>query len=478
MSKIIASIPRYSVLVVIFLLTVGYFLSERHASYYMGTEADSVGCGSCHLDANGGDILDRIIKPRYVSPINFAASPDGSQLYVTAQDADALLVVDLERRELLDRIEVGRQPREVLLSRDGSIAYVSNEWSDSISVIDLKSRSVTGRIATPNMPTGMALSPDERTLYVANWQDDSISAIDLATGEEAIRLAGGGSPNLIAASADHSKLLVTNELSYLTSTREVPISEVTLIDTATQQIEKRLRFENAHLLEGVTFVPPGDLAVVALVRPKNLLPVLHVNRGWAMNNGIGVIDVESGEVVQLILDDLSASYADPYDVAVTPDGKRLFVSHSGVDQITVIDVEKLREVVEEARSRDTRLYAHRLDLSERFVIKRIATGPSPKGLTVSPDGKLLFVAERLNDSILVVDTEQLEPAYTISLNGPTRETEVRRGERLFNSAARTFQGQFSCRSCHPRHHVDRLQYDFEPDGLGQNILDNRTLLGV
>ena len=54
----------------------------------------------------------------------------------------------------------------------------------------------------------------------------------------------------------------------------------------------------------------------------------------------------------------------------------------------------------------------------------------------------------------------------------------RHGERVFNNARITLMHQFTCRSCHPHSHSDHLQYDFEPDGLGTSIVDNRTLLGI
>jgi len=55
---------------------------------------------------------------------------------------------------------------------------------------------------------------------------------------------------------------------------------------------------------------------------------------------------------------------------------------------------------------------------------------------------------------------------------------IRRGERVFTTAAYTFQHQFSCRSCHPDGHVDGLSYDFDTTGIGDNLLDNRSLMGV
>jgi cytochrome c peroxidase len=90
----------------------------------------------------------------------------------------------------------------------------------------------------------------------------------------------------------------------------------------------------------------------------------------------------------------------------------------------------------------------------------------------------LFVAEHLEDSILVVDTESLRPLGRIVLGNGGLGDPIRRGERVFTTAAYTFQHQFSCRSCHPDGHVDGLSYDFDGDGIGDNLLDNRSLQGV
>jgi len=141
-------------------------------------------------------------------------------------------------------------------------------------------------------------------------------------------------------------------------------------------------------------------------------------------------------------------------------------------------VEKLRALLAEASPETLATYADHLGLSSRYVLKRIPTAANPRGLAISPDGRFVYVAERLADQLGVIEVEKLEKVASIDLGGPQWETLLRRGEKLFNSARATFQGQFSCRSCHPNNHVDRLQYDLEPDGLGRNIVDNRTLLNI
>jgi cytochrome c peroxidase len=72
----------------------------------------------------------------------------------------------------------------------------------------------------------------------------------------------------------------------------------------------------------------------------------------------------------------------------------------------------------------------------------------------------------------------MEAAGRIGLGGPAEISQIRRGERLFNSASITFRRQFACHSCHPDGHIDGLTYDIEADGIGLSPVDNRTLRGI
>jgi cytochrome c peroxidase len=113
-----------------------------------------------------------------------------------------------------------------------------------------------------------------------------------------------------------------------------------------------------------------------------------------------------------------------------------------------------------------------------FVVKHIPTRNSPRGILIGDDGSTAFVVNALDDSLTVIDMQRLEAVERIDLGGPKEITQVRRGERLFHSADIAFQRQFSCHSCHPDGHVDGITYDIEPDGIGSNPVDNRSLRGI
>jgi YVTN family beta-propeller protein len=463
-------------------VSTGGFAAHRfaldHVAYYTGDVPRELNCVSCHIDARGGTIVDRILRPRYKSPLRLALCGDGSLLLATAQDSDSLLMVDPAAGQVVAEVPVGRHPSGVAVNRSCTTAYVANEDSDNVSVVDLRGHRVQATLPAGMAPNGVALGPDERRLFVTNWIGHDVSVVDLAHPGADLRLTAGNSPTDLALSPDGKTLLVANELSRIARFPTPPVTEVTALDPARDRVVARHELFNAHLVEGVAFAPEGDLALFPAVRPKNLLPALQVERGWMMTNGLAVLDMKTGDVTQVPLDEVGAFYADPTAVAITPDGSRAFVSHGGVDLVSAVDLPALRRLVREASPEKRASYGNNLGLSRRFVLRRIPVGNNPTSLAVSPDGKLVYVAERLNDTIGVIDTRRLERVREIDLGGPRHLTLERLGERVFNNSRVTLQHQFTCKSCHPHSHSDHLQYDFEPDGLGTGIVDNRTLLGI
>ncbi len=459
------------------LLFVAHNLADEHVRHVMGGPSAPVNCLSCHSYMKQDGFVKSLLEKQYLSPEDIAVSPDGNSLYVVAEEGEALLVVDARKGEVTKKIAVGRRPNSVVLSTDGGTAYVSNSWSNSISVIDLAEEKITGTLQAGIGPAGIALDRDSRFLYAANMYSDDISVIDLADGSEAKRLMAGNGPYAVQLSPDGALLYVTSRLT-TTGFREVPVTEVTVVDAATGRIAERKPFQGANLLESVAFAPEGDLALVTLVRPKQLVPATQIGRGWMLTYGLGVIE-QGGQnrTAQFLLDEVNAFFADPYDVVITPDGKKAFVTHAAADVISVVDLDALRGVLAAATPDSLAIYPNHLGVSSRYVIKRIPTGFNPQRLALSPDGRSLYVVERLQDRISVIDTDKLEPVGSIDLGGPRETTTLRLGSRKFHGA-RAFQGQFSCRTCHPDGDQDALAWDFGGDGLGKNIVNTMTLRDI
>ncbi len=470
-------------LIIVVLGLIIYFpgrkLARAHVNSKTGVEDHPLMCTSCHIPLSKNKLIVKLINSDYYSPFNLAVSKDGGRLYVVAQEGNALLVVDPENHKVLNKIKVGKYPYGVVLDEAGKIAYVSNQWSDDVSVIDLVTEKVSDTLKTGNGPAGLSLSADGKYLYVVNSFSSDISVIDLKNREEHKRFSAGNNPTGAELSPDGKTLYVTSRRALIAPYGDTLKSELTVVDESTERVIARRNIESAYLIENVAFTPTGDLAIMTMIRPKNLIPSIQVEQGWMMTYGITIIEQkEKGRVIQLLLDEPNAYYSDPYDIVITPDGKKAFISHSGVNCISVVDIDSVRTLLKESSPEILNKWSNNLGISSRYVIKRIPTGANPKGLALSPDGKLLYVAEQLEDRIAVINTVSLETINTISLGGPRRITVARQGRRLFNNSGHTFQNQFDCYTCHPDMHEDGLVYNMASKDMGRNLTNTQSLRDI
>lgn len=414
----------------------------------------------------------------YKTPFNLTLSPGGKRLFAACEGSDSLIVVDTKKHTVLAEIKVQNQPHGVCLSADGKRIFVSNRGSDSISVIDADSYQVLKHIPVGDEPHGLVTDLDDNTLYVANAGSNDISAIDLKTGSEVKRLSAGRGAWAVNRSPDDRSVFITNNLSHYVKFRTPSRSEVTVIDTKRSVVKNRIMIPEANLVQGIDFSPDGEFALVTLIRTKNLIPMTRVIQGWMITNGIGIL-WKDGWVDQLLLDEPDHYFADPTDLVITPDGKYAYVSAGGIDAVAVIDLEKMKKILLGAdENRRQKVLPNHLGISTEYVVKRIAVGRSPRGLAVSGDGRFVYVADGLDDTISVIQVAKQERVAVIDLGGPKKITMERAGERIFHSAEITFGQQFSCHTCHPDGGIDGITYDIEPDGVGVNPVDNRTLRGI
>ena len=415
-----------------------------------------------------------IPKPgRYDSPVDVAVSPDGRRLYIVCEGTDELVVADAASKTLLARVAVGRNPRGIALTADGKQIYVTNAWADTVSEIDTAKLSVTRTFAAGFEPSGVVVDTARHVLYVANRISNDISLIDLEAGREVKRLPGGRGASYLAGNG--SRVYITHIYPNLGKYRTPPESELTEVDAAHQIVEARPRLHNIGGLFHVALSADGRIGVAAALRPKNLIPLAHVEHGWAFSDTLVVFGEDAGGVVQLPLDELERYFSLPFGVAIAPDKSRVYVSASGSDEVAIIDLSHLIAV---ARGPDRNELATDLSASSRYVLARIPVGRNPRSIALSPDGSMLYVPNRLDDTISIVDTGHCKVVGNISLGGPTIVDPRRKGEQLFYSSKFAFQGQFGCANCHLDSTFDGLAWDLEPDGFGVDIVDNRAIEDV
>jgi YVTN family beta-propeller protein len=417
-------------------------------------------------------VVTAAAETRYRSPDDLALSPDGKRLFVVCSGSNEVVAISTASRSVVGRVPVGKVPRGIAITPSGNRLYVTNSWSDTVSEIDADTLQVVRTLPAGFEPTGVAVDAASSVLYVANRLSDDVSLIDLSAGTDVQRLVGGRGASYVAASPDGAHVYVSHIYPKIGAFREPPQSEITVLDAAHQTVADRLPLRNAAGIFHMAISRDGRFGLAAELRPKNLLPLAHVEHGWVFGNSLAVFGEGIRGVVQLPLDQIDTFPSLPFGLAIAPDQTRVYLSASGSNEILILDLPKLLAA---ARSPAAPQLANDLSASASYVLAHVAVGRNPRTIQLSPDGRNLYVANRLDDTISVIDTLRAAVAAEIPLGEPLPLTAERRGERLFYSSMYSFGHQFGCANCHLDSTFDGLSWDLEPDGFGIDIVDNRAL---
>lgn len=421
---------------------------------------------------------------QYASPLEVLLSPDGARLYVLCQQSDEVRVLDATSYAVIKKIAVGHMPRGFSLSPDGTRLFVTNAWDDTLSVIDTRALAVTATWPVGAEPSGVIEDRSGKRLFVANRISGDIAVLDASTGAEEKRLLAGRGASYLTLSPDGSRIYATHIYPNPTrvrtelDNRTAPESEITVIDTARAVVVDRMPLHSIAGVFHLALSSDSRLGVVAEYHPKNLVPLAHLEHGGAFAYTLTVFGADVGKPVEVPLDELERYASQPFGVVITPDKSRLYVTIGGSECVIAIDIPRLLRFIHARPHLDSGSLVQDLSASSNYVIARIPVGQNPRGLVLTRDGHRLFVANRLEDTISVIDTSTNRVASTIPLDGPNKISPIRHGEQTFYTARYSFQGQIGCASCHIDSTFDGLTWDLEPDGFGRDIVDNKMIEGI
>ena len=261
-------------------------------------------------------------------------------------------------------------------------------------------------------------------------------------------------PLELASFVDGTKLVVADAFG----------GRLAVVDTQRRAIDS-VRSLPAHNIRGMAFAPDGRTLVIAHQVLNRLAQASFddVHWGQLIRNHLRVLRTDAllkpGSDAVLLdggrlfdLGDVGYAAGDPAGLAFDVRGN-LIVALAGVDEVAVT-------------------------ASPDQAPRRIIVGRRPTAVAPSPDGKVVYVADTLDDTISVVDIGSGQRLATISLGPRPEPTAVDRGERLFHSAKLSHDGWMSCQSCHTDGHTNNLLSDTLGDesyGAAKRV---PSLLGV
>jgi YVTN family beta-propeller protein len=442
----------------------------------------------------------------YRSPMSVAISPDGTTVYASDHTAGNVSIIDVLTRTKRGEITLNGKPHGVALSRDGGKLYVAEHGAGTVAVVDTSTSRVTSRIGVGRWPTGLVVGNASQRLFVCNQDSHTVTVVDLAQSPPATirEIPVIREPACVAITPDERYLVVTNLLPLGAGTDAKLSAAVSVIDTQRLGLPSAVTLPaGSTVVQGVCSSPAGRWAYVVHGLGRFNLPITQLERGWVNTYALSILDIlQTRRVATVLLDDLMQGAANPHSVVCSGDGQRLWISHTGVHEVSTVEIGRIHELlagnvpdslaslmdgtrpniwvrIQSQPAAVAELENHLTALYIAGAIRRTPSGGvGPRGMAISPDGSTLFVANYYSGTVATLNARTGEHLATISLGPQPALTAARRGEIVFHDARHAFQRWHSCASCHPNQgRVDGLRWDFLRDGIG-NGKDTPSLIFV
>ncbi|MGD8568094.1 MAG: hypothetical protein PVJ39_08395 [Gammaproteobacteria bacterium] len=184
-----------------------------------------------------------------------------------------------------------------------------------------------------------------------------------------------------------------------------------------------------HFAESRITVIDGD------VKPRHLNK--HINYAICCNNNAA---------------EKAAALAQPMEMAISSDGKTMYVAAFGSNKVGILDTAKLED--------------------NSFVPNGnnhvIVSGGGPSGVVLDEANDRLYVMTRFDDGISTIDTKAKTEVDHIAMYNPEPER-IRKGRKYnYDANLTSSHGDSSCALCHVFGDMDQLAWDLgNPDGNPQ-----------
>jgi len=271
--------------------------------------------------------------------------------------------------------------------------YVPNTESNTVSVIDPATYKVIDTIQVGRQPQHVTPSYDMTRLWVLNDKGDSLTAIDPATGKKGETVPVDDPYNMYYTPDGKYAIVVAEQLMRLM-----------FREPKTMTLKNSVWF-NCKGIDHMDFSADGTYLIASCEFGDKLIKV----------------DVQSQKQVGAIA---LGTHNGPQDVKLSPDGKTFYVADMHADGLHVIDGDQVKKIgfIPTGNgahglyvSRDSKvLYVSNrnegsislVDFKTQKVVKKwqIPGGGSPDMGGVSADGKVLWLSGRYNAEVYAIDT--------------------------------------------------------------------------
>ena len=245
----------------------------------------------------------------------------------------------------------------------------TNSAGDNVHIIDPATNKVVGEISGIEVGHGAAAAPDGSRIYVSNEADSTLDVVDASTLRVMSRVKLSGHPNNISISHDGKRVYVAIRQGS---------GVVDVVDTPSLTLAKSIPIEGA--VHNTYVTPDGK----------------HVIAGSIAGQTLTVIDQPTEQVSWVMKFDLGVR---PIAFEANADGstKRMFVQLTELNGFAVVDFKTRKETA--------RIELPKLPAGKQPVLEG---GNASHGLAVTADNKRLIVDSRLNSAVYVYSLPDLK----------------------------------------------------------------------
>jgi DNA-binding beta-propeller fold protein YncE len=440
--------------------------------------------------ATDGALAHRASVPVGVEPVSVRARGNG-EAWVVNHLSDNISVVDLDAARVRRTIDTGDEPADVVFAGEPQRAFVSVSQRNQVRVFDPADPAAAAQVIAlqGEEPRALVASPDGSRVWVGFFESGNAStmvdipSVSNAAGPYAGRnpppnsgdafdppQAGGNGPpprvaHIVRRAADGSWRDGNGRDWSGFVTWNLHDHDLAAIDAASLAVSYRSGLMTTVM--ALAAAPDGSIAAVG-TEALNTLRFEPKVRSIFIRTRIATFDPAAP--AEPIAADLNPhldyvartiapaqrvqSIGDPRAVLWDPVGGRWMVAGMGSANVVM------------AGSDGTR-------------VGRIAVGDGPTGLALAATARRLYVLNRFDASISLVDLASASEVARTPFFDPTT-AEVRDGRpMLYDTHAGSGLGQAACASCHVDARADGLAWDLgDPSGAPKTVnvpcLPNQT----
>ena len=344
--------------------------------------------------------------------LKMVMAPDGKRLFAVhgGFNQHGVTVFDIATKKQTQFLPLDKSWNGLVFSRDGKQCFVSGGDSGQIHVFNYAAGTASfDRSVSPSKEAGevflagIAVQPDTGKLYVCNEANDEVWVLNPQTLALETTIPVGQHPHTCVIGADHRHLYVSDWGS----------RSVSVVDTVkgrrVQSIKVGLRPNDMALArDGRLFVACAGDNTVHVIKTKTV-ETREVEASPTRRP-----PEAAREIISTSLYPDSPEGSTPDGVAVSPDGRTLFVSNADNNCVAVVDISN-------SLSESARKNGESVSVVEGFI----PVGWYPSAVAVSPDNKTLFVANgkglasRPNSPPLTADARHKNKPFAFDYIGRT-----------------------------------------------------------